>query len=775
MDKSEKLPDNRTVKEGAISSIKTEATVIWDVLQHGNVEDPVFEGIVREFMRFDATLMAIFNGVDKFMLGVEHLCAGLVLLSEAMVNGFTKHTDNTIASDICRFREATHKITRMDAPHACIAKLRRDLEYNIVIPLQNHISNNKVIKSSISLRRRRLNEVQMCQRKINQILGVTPKMNSRKIDTGNNQSDIQGANTVNNGTPASRLPPRLLRDLKNAEAALEYAKTNFKAVDRPVFEWLMMLEAYKCDLYDSILQTLKYLQYEFLAESSHSLSHTMPSRMQFRPMVEMTPEQLKPQVDMELEAYGDDEASLDSTATLLKKWERDGGSFQEIEATAETVQVDPLSLASLVSQGFEENLAKKALRMHSNDTQAALDTLLNNIDILENMSDSDAFVRAPTSLKWTKKYKGVRNRDRETRDTEFRDEDTRHNVEPKQIVVAEKDTNGTSSPSNLMGDEGEDGPSTRQSKGTTEQSSMDDFDLFSWGDTPVAPKNTTAAMNESASGELSLMDIAASPPTDLSKGVQLQPLPDLFGGFKAANCEWSNKFDPSKPALINDPMVVESLQPSSLNISLETSMMSPQTPTPAAALSPFDALNPLMAGASSGSSMPQADATNASLNALFTNSLTSSNAVNNYPNLSTNILPQQGGFSQFSLPPQQGFSQFSQQLQGYPSPQQQQPQGFPQHQQQGYPPLQQQQPQGFPPPQPQQPQGFPQKQSVGGEVPIASSGSIGYGNQGNSVNKLGAFNLGVKEENIIDTMELSIEKNKNAEFDQLFGDVLKDF
>ncbi|KAF8819100.1 UBA/TS-N domain-containing protein [Cardiosporidium cionae] len=671
MDKYERAPETRSVKEGTISSIKTEATVMWDVLQHGNVEDPVFEGIVREFMRFDATLIAIFNGVDKFMLGVEHLCAGLVLLSEAMVNGFTKHTDNTIASDICRFREAIHKITRLDAPHACIAKLRRDLEYNIVIPLQNHLGNNKVIKSSISLRRRRLNEVQMCQRKINQILGVTPKLNSRKIDSGGNQSDIQGGNTTpNGGSPAARLPPRLTRDLKNAEASLEYAKTNFKAVDRPVFEWLMMLDAYKCDLYDSILQTLKYLQYEFLAESSHSLSHTMPSRMQFRPMVEMTPEQLKPQVDMELEAYEDDEASLDSTATLLKKWERDGGSFQGVETTVSST-VDPLSLASLVSQGFEENLARKALLMHGNDTQAALDTLLNSIDILENVSSNDAFVRAPTSLKWTNKYKGVRSKDRETRETEFKE--TQQNQESKQAEKA-RDTNGAPISSNLMGDDGDDGPSTHQSKGTTEQSStsvMDDLDLFSWGDTPVAPKNTTAVMNESTSGDLSLMDMD-SVPTDLSKGVQLHPLPDLFGTFKPANCEWSKQYDPSNPTVINDPTLMEALQPS-LDIPFRSSLDPPQTNTSLADANPFDALNPSLIVQS-------------------------------------------------------------------PSPI------------------------------------VPQKEGLGGNISPIPSGFSGSGTMGNSIDNLGTFNLDLKgNAGGFGAMDLNVEKNKNEEFEHLFGDVLKDF
>lgn len=35
------------------------------------------------------------------------------------------------------------------------------------------------------------------------------------------------------------------------------AKIAYEEVDRPTFEWLLMLEEYKGDIYDSLLQTLK--------------------------------------------------------------------------------------------------------------------------------------------------------------------------------------------------------------------------------------------------------------------------------------------------------------------------------------------------------------------------------------------------------------------------------------------------------------------------------------------------------------------------------------
>merc|ERR1712110_510849 len=41
------------------------------------------------------------------------------------------------------------------------------------------------------------------------------------------------------------------------------------------------------------------------------------------------------------------------------------------------ISVDALSLSALVAQGFEDGLARRALRIHGNDTQAALDWLLD--------------------------------------------------------------------------------------------------------------------------------------------------------------------------------------------------------------------------------------------------------------------------------------------------------------------------------------------------------------------------------------------------------------
>merc|ERR1712224_815994 len=96
--------------------------------------------------------------------------------------------------------------------------------------------------------------------------------------------------------------------------------------------------------------------------------------MEFRPMVEMTPDQLEAQVDMELqeeETPATGESVADFSTRMIEKMAADG------EDEGPAVPVDPLSLSSLLSQGFEEGPARKALRLHKNDTQAAMDYLIN--------------------------------------------------------------------------------------------------------------------------------------------------------------------------------------------------------------------------------------------------------------------------------------------------------------------------------------------------------------------------------------------------------------
>merc|ERR1712151_523153 len=118
------------------------------------------------------------------------------------------------------------------------------------------------------------------------------------------------------------------RRFLKAKSNFESAKMTFNDVDRHVFEWLYILEEYRGDILDSTLQTLKYLEYEFFASSAHAISTSLPSRMEFRPMVEMTPEHLEAQVEMELQkseesevaaATGVDTGIVDFSARLIDK------------------------------------------------------------------------------------------------------------------------------------------------------------------------------------------------------------------------------------------------------------------------------------------------------------------------------------------------------------------------------------------------------------------------------------------------------------------------
>merc|ERR1712039_182584 len=76
--------------------------------------------------------------------------------------------------------------------------------------------------------------------------------------------------------------------------------------------------------------------------------------------------------------------------------------------------VDPLSLSSLLSQGFEEGPARRALRKHQNNTQAALDWLINGQAEEEEKKKmvSDG-VRMPTTVKRVQKLKAMRRAQQE--------------------------------------------------------------------------------------------------------------------------------------------------------------------------------------------------------------------------------------------------------------------------------------------------------------------------------------------------------------------------
>jgi hypothetical protein len=186
------------------------------------------------------------------------------------------------------------------------------------------------------------------------------------------------------------------RKVLAASQEFEIRRREFEHVDRNLFDWLCILEEYKDDIADSTLQTLKYLQYEFFATAAHAVAKVLPPRMEFRPMVEMTPKHLETQIDLEREEEAmaneaDDVGAAqgaggvrtlpsigDYSTRIVERMEKARLTRVTAEEQAETnLPVDPLSLSVLLSHGFDEGAARRALRTHGNDTQAALEVLLN--------------------------------------------------------------------------------------------------------------------------------------------------------------------------------------------------------------------------------------------------------------------------------------------------------------------------------------------------------------------------------------------------------------
>ncbi len=75
--------------------------------------------------------------------------------------------------------------------------------------------------------------------------------------------------------------------------------------------------------------------------------------------------------------------------------------------------VDPLSLSSLLSQGFDETDARRALRMHNNDTQAAMDWIVNGGKEGPTQTDVADGVRMPTTIRRIQKLRTKRKEERE--------------------------------------------------------------------------------------------------------------------------------------------------------------------------------------------------------------------------------------------------------------------------------------------------------------------------------------------------------------------------
>lgn len=335
--------------------------------------DPVFEGMVKEFGLFDEALQSIAEHVEAFMEGVRQLAEGLLSVADSIFADLSRSEDRFIASESCKLRAATNQIVRDDAPQSAIARLQRNIEFNAIKPIESHLANNEKLKKEFEKRRRRLQELRDAYNMVDECIRLELSTTDYRFEMAENE--------------------------------LEISKREFEKQDRHVFEWLYILEMYRSDILDSLLQTLKFLQYDFFSMSAHALSGILPGKMEFLPMAEMIPECLEAKVELELKSTQDVEGGF--SARLISRLARDS------KAASPSEPVDALSLSSLLMQGFDEGPARRALRLHRNDTQAALDWLVEGgADEVPRVPSGDGS-RAPNTREQIQSWEELRRQMRE--------------------------------------------------------------------------------------------------------------------------------------------------------------------------------------------------------------------------------------------------------------------------------------------------------------------------------------------------------------------------
>lgn len=246
-------------------------------------------------------------------------------------------------------------------------------------------------------------------------------------------------------------------------------------------------------------------------------------------MVEMTPEHLEAQVEMELQEAEDREGGgiggtgaeaevADFSHRLIDKKAK-----EEPEDSGPAVAVDPLSLCSLLSQGFEEGPARRALRMHHNDTQAALDWLINGQgQDIEKKKQAEEGVRMPTTVKHVKKLKAMRKAQQEKLREKRESRDGREGT-PKASSAESSDARRDSAAAEA--------PPERERKPSA--APVDLMDMVS-GDGPGP-----ALESRSAATTLDLLNMDDSAPaetTDMSKTIVRTELPTHIA-FDTSRCE----------------------------------------------------------------------------------------------------------------------------------------------------------------------------------------------------------------------------------------------
>jgi len=295
-------------------------------------------------------------------------------------------------------------------------------------------------------------------------------------------------------------------------------------------------------------------------------------------MVEMTPEHLEAQVEMELQESEEGGACAEATGELHNQAPIADFSMRLIDKRAKdepsegpSVPVDPLSLSSLLSQGFEEGPARRALRLHQNDTQAALDWLIDGQHEVSNkQKQMSEGVRMPTTVKRVQKLKAMRKAQQEKQKEKQRKdgEERRRDEEKKEASRSEskaEDRNGRakgwpmspgeeskSSDARDTGDRDAPADSEREPRLPVEdmlelsdegpkpatRAGAAGTDLLSL-DTAEAPAVATSAAAAASADLLGTDDIATEAPalpTDFSRSLELSELPAQLS-FDHTRCE----------------------------------------------------------------------------------------------------------------------------------------------------------------------------------------------------------------------------------------------
>ncbi|CAE8697107.1 unnamed protein product, partial [Polarella glacialis] len=140
----------------------------------------------------------------------------------------------------------------------------------------------------------------------------------------------------------------------------------------------------------------------------------------------------------------DEEVVTDFSVRLIEKLAKDNKNkpdegLDSAAGDGPALPVDPLSLSSLLSQGFEEGPARQALRKFKNSTQAALDFLIGG----GQEEQEDDGVRMPTTVRRVQRLKERRRAQQsKRRQQEEEEEDKKIAADSK---IAKPSENGSAS------------------------------------------------------------------------------------------------------------------------------------------------------------------------------------------------------------------------------------------------------------------------------------------------------------------------------------------